>query len=1796
MSKTAEILQNEVIPYSAIKARMPNRNTFVNPEDKKAVDATIAAGEPLLFLPTYLMEDDKQTEKYIKGSYKIILMGVLKDGRRVNIVIEGINPYFEVLLPENEEEINAQIKAITDILNAGNGTAPTSKSKIAAKQFKYYHEAKSKFLRLYYTKTKDRTEAIKLVRSKGYTTVSDDMASYYRVVCRNYLTTFSSWVLLENYQRVTIDKLKGVTYKLDIKDYKPYTGELTADLMKDKTLSCCWDIETWSTDGDIPVPENSKDNIFCLSMTFQWVNDRDPFFKVCLCDYPAENKEGYLTIVCGNEKNIIRGFAEIFELMRPEFIFGFNDSDYDWNWVIKRAARYNGLLTYMANKMTSVVHFSQHTDASIFKYNFKKEHVKVEADTYVDGYALMMPGYIPVDVRTIFRKLYPTAEQSTLKWFLEKNKLGGKADMPYEEMFRIYREYRTFIELHGEECKDVLSGNSVDLSTARWSNAEVNLYQSLKKRLADINHYCVIDAQRCHDLMKIRSVTMDHREVSNLAFCSLYDAFYRANGMKVRNLTIAVGQGPGFNMRFSNIANDSAEDGKYPGGFVLPPRKGLKISKLSMEERIKKAELTREQSNPACAEWIGTTPEELSVYHKIVEDYGAIGTPELLDKIEKEQKTKLPKKFKEFWLEPIGRPITGLDFSSLYPSLIRAYNFSPEYCILDKKKAKEISDKGQKVTKVDFDFHGKRKLAYFVWHNNKYNLNEPGFQFGVYPYILDDLFKKRALLKKQMKKFDHRKEEIEAMSMNDQELFAKEYEEVVFNKNYLNSKQNALKVFMNTFYGEAGNKRSPFFVMEVAGGVTTYGQKNIKFAYAFVKEKECNVYYGDSVAEYTPVLIRRRNTERLCEISNIARDADFVDYNGGKQIATLPGLEIWSDSGWTPVKHVIRHITDKKMFRVTTGSSIIDVTEDHSLLLSDGTPLKPGDCLGKELLTKELPVHFGSSKLISKGLAWIYGVFFANGLFEEKQDNVSRWTIVFNRKDNLLAKTKRLLEVEFPEIEWEDNRIFPDDPAWHKYDAFGFANCNSDNELTDNQLTSNSDNCKYILKCKYYGVGLKPIDELDEKWESIMYYNTGIKIVPDCVVNSDHEIQETFMRGMLEATWCNSDCKSPRTDCTVFATSQLTVQTLSCMCRNLGYTIDDIYDMSKEYDQLYRLTISTYDLGAQNIVVSCVELPPGERVVYDLETESHHFSAGVGDLVVHNTDSLYLSTPEKHFAAADIEYYSGKETKLNYWTKLVETTFREINPIKDGVNKAFIEDNGTQFLSMAYEEVLAPVAFTAKKKYFGIAHENIPNFKPKDLFVRGLEVKKRGVSDLLRKIFTEIMWTVCDPNNVYDLTELVLMKIDEIYKRTWKPQDFVQSGVYRPSKNNVKIQTFVKNMKERNIIIKPNERFGYVTVKKYPYTYDLRGRKVELSIGDRLELAEEVEKHKDMEIDLDYYMQSSINGQLARLITYHDMFKVEPADTTDEELKIAEDRIYKNACKFIESYCQKYYTNYNTFGKTHQKIYKTANKSLTKIIKSKDTLMGDLLGANVDYDDFETWFTEYTEKKATKLVGDYGRQFIDEELNKVSTLVNQNYDTSGLEGSELKEALKAEIKSRCQEKLTMMQASYYGSRKSILDQRELNYRNTMTILRKKLRENHSRYMEAYSKYNLSIKDLIELMRGKIEGLSALLMPTVESRDYKLEDFGVDIDEDTISSVAKEKVVALMADEKFRKTMNDLRILHNDMLAAHLLIHRTRDLVSQLKMRRDHANRAVVRPDDSIIRQIIKEDIADMRSEIRNLDI
>ena len=66
----------------------------------------------------------------------------------------------------------------------------------------------------------------------------------------------------------------------------------------------------------------------------------------------------------------------------------------------------------------------------------------------------------------------------------------------------------------------------------------------------------------------------------------------------------------------------------------------------------------------------------------------------------------------------------------------------------------------------------------------------------------------------------------------------------------MNSKQFALKVYINTFYNKAGNSNSSFFLYELAEGITSAEQYNIDLVAKFVIAKGFGIKYGDTDSLY----------------------------------------------------------------------------------------------------------------------------------------------------------------------------------------------------------------------------------------------------------------------------------------------------------------------------------------------------------------------------------------------------------------------------------------------------------------------------------------------------------------------------------------------------------------------------------------------------------------------------------------------------------------------------------------------------------------------------------------------------------------------------------------------------------------------------------------------------------------------------------------------------------------------------------------------------------------------------------
>ena len=281
-----------------------------------------------------------------------------------------------------------------------------------------------------------------------------------------------------------------------------------------------------------------------------------------------------------------------------------------------------------------------------------------------------------------------------------------------------------------------------------------------------------------------------------------------------------------------------------------------------------------------------------------------------------------------------NRPVAGLDFASLYPSIMIAHNMCYSTIVLDSKYN---NLPGVEYSTIDC---GNGLSFTFVQ-------NQPGVLSG----ILQTLWKSRKVTKKEMNAST--------------ELFV---------KTVLNAKQLAIKVSMNSIYGFTGAVVGVLPCLGISQSVTGCGREMIQQTQDYAKNHfACEIVYGDSVSADTPVLIKNKGLMTTITIEDLFNkfpkkaypqfksddttltDKEQVELKDCNDPHFDDSLKSWTAHGWSSIKRIIRHRCNKMMYRVVTPTGVVDVTEDHSLLDENLEQIKPGDLINDQTLFHSYP-------------------------------------------------------------------------------------------------------------------------------------------------------------------------------------------------------------------------------------------------------------------------------------------------------------------------------------------------------------------------------------------------------------------------------------------------------------------------------------------------------------------------------------------------------------------------------------------------------------------------------------------------------------------------------------------------------------------------------------------------------------------------------------------------------------------------------------------------------------------------
>lgn len=954
-------------------AQIVRRNQLLDQTMRASVFADVAQVKPLFFMPNTIMDTTERMPGTNTDVYKVYIFGVLADGSKTLICLNGVDVYFDVRVEDCEiaESLLDDLKAAFVRLRKNFKSAEIVKG---YRQDEFRIEPSS-WVRFHFDNLRERSDCLKLVQGMtrpGFTgtpdgwkekrrTASDDNGYnngfYYHAIARMFRFNTAGWNYVTGYKQRTTENFPNISYafSVDVANYVAadnIINDLESKSMlpfwvnRDPLIVATYDIETYTfkdANGEAPKPDDQNWNIFMLCLTIHYVYSKEPLARIVLVDVPIENsdwvfsdptdkhgqKSNDIIVECGTEVNLLKAFIEVLSAISPDITIAFNNGSFDNPLIREKLKRFN-LLTEFRDKISCVVRpqYERNREVSIdpvtrkqipnndavkanseriFKYSWATENVKISAEENLEVLRMDLPGMLDTDTMPVFKQMYPRNEVGRkfgLNFFLGLNKLSSKYDLPYKTMFKYYKaaiDYDATIlqNITAETEAAIINAcvaagltpdqivEAIHTALGPKSQTKLNKYKmtdsyitgrsSIDRNMAEVAKYCLIDAYSCQLLYVQRVIVTDKREVANGSYVTLFAGFYRANGMKVRNLAGSEyyhNKSMKYPFMFSN-AHPSNKKIKYPGAWVFPPRKGLNNR----------------------------------------------------------------------------RPVTGLDFASLYPSLMMAYDLSPEKSIELKgtnpdPNAQQTIDKlhnlGYITHKIEFvaevtDENASdlgAKVPVEGWTIRHSNVQKPGDVvdfviegvpcprqgqqplvgecMGVFPTILIRLFNQRRVLKKRFVAIGHlieHMENIEAAHVKaqtpitwsgvDNKMLAaasitQEYitkvnseandptaiiSDLKFTHNKLDSKQRAIKVFMNTFYGEQGNYMSSIYKLLVAGAITSAGQENIKRVYNRLIEMSFDPIYGDTDSCYNspPEKLFTELDEIYNElIGQINRSADYT--------------------------------------------------------------------------------------------------------------------------------------------------------------------------------------------------------------------------------------------------------------------------------------------------------------------------------------------------------------------------------------------------------------------------------------------------------------------------------------------------------------------------------------------------------------------------------------------------------------------------------------------------------------------------------------------------------------------------------------------------------------------------------------------------------------------------------------------------------------------------------------------------------------------------------------------------------
>lgn len=904
--------------------------------------------------------------RFHRGSPIVLLFGTTDAGNSISLVVEGFRPYFDVELPsalETDGGYHADVtpelirqtildKAFPDEKHNDDLLRLSTRSSHRVFGFKF--DGRGKPLNLNWARISCETvhvwrQALRTVRSKGFTSqiirtsggrgncrrgrlvVAGDKLTFEQMFGNLTNIVPSGWVEATRLRPETSPALRTqMRYKCLIGNSRPTDNADVAPL-----VCASFDIECVPTTGTrFPCPERTNDLLAQIGISFGIVG-RGVVWRMVIClgetspvylkDESGANSAGTPVeiISCATERDVLQTFTDVMIRTSPDIVMGYNIFGFDFRFMADKALRIEAFGDPELEGFEDVLRKWRLAKAAVREYEEAKEQ---SVTAMVERHSVLAGNPNSGDNVATRRVHAANAALSQIP-FIRVRPIASWDRNP--RMPSVPHVVRALCDYDTEE----------ELREA------YDYFRPMGREPGFTFNWCARINSRCKlDIVMLESAALGSNELFrfDMRGTCTFDVFLFVK---------------------SNVNMGSYKLKDVCAKFLPAGQNKVDLDYKTMFKHYQSGDpdlraIVAEYCSMDCdlpimicerTGWIGdivemsrvtftslpdlvTRGQQVKVYSQIgryAQQWGFAMNHEHIPPPDGYAGATVLEPKKGYYREPIAT----LDFASLYPSIMQSHNLCFSTYILphDRNRAARMVARGLlKIEKIQ------------TGAGEHWFVHRSIFQ-GLLPRLLAHLLGARRAVKKIMKKEpDPRK------------------------KKLLDSKQKSLKVSCNSVYGFTGVKRGRMPCYPISSSTTSLGRKMIDDTKHAVETKYpgADVIYGDSVAPWTPVTIRVDGEVQVLLVGEFARQlgAAFDTRSDGKETCELPNVEVMSAAGWVKASRIIQHKLSKRILRVhTTSAGWVDVTEDHSMILSDGRAVAPSELKkGDRLLASSLSIALPS--------------------------------------------------------------------------------------------------------------------------------------------------------------------------------------------------------------------------------------------------------------------------------------------------------------------------------------------------------------------------------------------------------------------------------------------------------------------------------------------------------------------------------------------------------------------------------------------------------------------------------------------------------------------------------------------------------------------------------------------------------------------------------------------------------------------------------------------------------------------